>query len=95
MENASGRPKEDFFFKKKEAMRAGKQARDEYLKIGGRPTRKQDNISFDTLAELYLERVLKKDEPTTYTMYKTYFEKYVCLFLGNMAVKQIEFSIRL
>ncbi len=80
------------FLLKKEAMRAGKQARDEYLKTGGRPTRKQDNISFNTLAESYLERVLKKDEPTTYTMYKTYFEKYFCPFLGNMAVKQIEFS---
>ncbi|MDO5410423.1 MAG: site-specific integrase [Lachnospiraceae bacterium] len=75
---------------KKEAVQAGREAREEYLK-GGKPERKPENISFQTLSGLYLERVLNKYEPTTYGMYKVFFDKYFCPALGKKAVKQITY----
>lgn len=80
------------FSLKREAVQAGNQAREEYIKTNGKPARKQDNISFNALSELYLERVLNKYEPTTYTVYKTAFKKYFCPAFGKMPVRNIDYK---
>lgn len=80
------------FSLKREAIKAGEEAREEYFTTKGKPQRKQDNISFNMLSELYLERVLTRLEPTSYSMYKTYFDKYFCPVLGKMPVKDIDYN---
>lgn len=42
------------FVRKKEAVAEGNRVRDEYVRTNGKPLRKQDNISVNTLADLYL-----------------------------------------
>lgn len=79
------------FTRKKEALAAGEKAREEYLNTEGKTPRKQDNISFNKLSELYLERVLNRLEPTTYSMYKAFFDKYFCPKFGKMPVKDIDY----
>lgn len=79
------------FTLKREALKAGEQAREEYYNTGGRPLKKQDNISFNTLSKLYLDRILNRLEPTSYSIYRTYFDKYFCPELGKQAVKDINY----
>lgn len=80
------------FLRKKEAQTAGNAAREEYIRTGGRPERKQDNISVNTLAEIWLEKVLAKREPTTYATYKNILDKHILPAIGQEAVKQLGYA---
>lgn len=80
------------FLRKKEAQTAGNAAREEYIRTGGRPERKQDNISVNALAEIWLEKVLVKREPTTYASYKNILNKHILPVIGQEAVKQLDYS---
>lgn len=80
------------FSLKREAIQAGNLAREEYIKTNGKRARKQDNISFNTLSELYLERIMNKYEPTTYTTYQSAIKKYFCPAFGKMPVRDIDYK---
>lgn len=79
------------FVRKKEAQEAGNKARADYIRSGGKPERKQDNISVNTLADIYLEKIESKREPTTYATYETMLRNHIRPAIGKMAVKQVDY----
>lgn len=80
------------FIRKKEAQEAGNKAREEYIRTGGRPEGKHDNISVETLAEIWMQKILIKREPTTYATYENIIENRVLPVIGKKAVKQLDYT---
>lgn len=80
------------FIRKKEAQEAGNKAREEYIRTGGKPERKQDNISVEALAEIWMQKILIKREPTTYITYESIIRTHILPAIGKKPVKQLDYS---
>lgn len=77
---------------KREAVQCGNEAREEFVRTKGKPMRKQDNISFSTLVELFLQHALLTMEPTTHGAYQSSLYKHCIPIIGEMAVVDIDYN---
>ena len=80
------------FVRKKEAREAGNRARAEYIERDGKPERKQENISVNTLSGIWMEKVAAKREITTYATYESMLRLHILPSIGKKAVRKVDYS---